>query len=174
MSQGIFAVVGQSLAEFREAVQGEPGRDVGTIGSTQGDIPDLIRQTIRGMADVLRWLHRAADEARSHVIAADALLALIRTGGDAVGAFPQGIEIGGMDELLRLPPGVLAGIDEAIDAAQDGVESFARLAQSILPPVEDLDAVRSEIVLLLGERQGPQAPGAGALGALMLRIGITK
>lgn len=174
MSQAVFAVVGESLGAFRGAVQGEPGQDVATIGSAQGNIPELIRQAIRGMADVLRWLHRAADEARGHVITADALLALLQTGGDAVGAFPEGIEIGGVGELLHIPPKVLDDIDQAIDAAQQGIDSFADLAQSILPPVEDLDAIRREIVLLLGERQGPQTPGAGALGALMLRIGITK
>lgn len=174
MSQGIFAVVGHSLGEFRTAVNGEPGRDLATIGAAKGNIPDLIRQTLRGIADILRWLHRGMDEARSHVIGADALISLIQVGADAIGAFPEGIEIGGVDELLHLSPKVLADINRSIDAAQEGIERFVKLAQSILPPVEDLDAIRHEIVLLLGERQGAQTPGAGALGALMLRIGITK
>lgn len=171
-TQALFAIVAKSLAEFRVAVQGEPGRDVAALGSAPGDIPELIRHTLRGVADALRWLHRAADEVRSHVIAADALLALLQTGGDAVGAFPEGIGAGGIDELLHLSPQVFDAVDGAIAAARDGVESFIGLAQSILPPVEDLDALRREIVSLLGERHGPQTPGAGALGALMLSIGL--
>lgn len=174
MSQGVFAVVGHSLGEFRTAVNGEPGRDLATIGAAKGNIPDLIRQTLRGIAEILRWLHRGMDDARSHVIAADALITLMDIGADVVGALPGGIDAGGIDEVLGISPRLLADINSAIDAAQDGIERFVKLAKSILPPVEELDAIRNEVVLLLGERQGPQVPGAGALGALMLRVGITR
>ncbi|ACY14092.1 hypothetical protein [Haliangium ochraceum] len=174
MSEGVFAVVAQSLGEFRAAADGEPGRDVATIGASEGAIPDAIRHTLRGVAEVLRWLQRAADEARQHVITGDALLALLEAGSDAITAFPAGVEAGAIDGIVDTAPALIADINSAIQAAGDGMDQFVDLAQSVLPSVEDLDAIRREIVLLLGERQGPQTPDAGALSILLLRIGASE
>jgi hypothetical protein len=174
MSQGIFAVVGHSLGEFRTAVNGEPGRDLATIGAAKGNIPDLIRQTLRRIAEILRWLHRSMDDARIHVIGADAAVALLESGSDILAALPDGLRIGGLDEALHIPPDAMAAINDGIRAAHIAVKTIEKLAHSIVPPLEDVDAIRHELIALLGPRQGPQQPGAGVLGQLMLRIGITK
>lgn len=168
---GVFAALGTSLAEFRQAAEGEPGSKVMSMGAQPGDIPDLIRAAVGGIAEVLIWLQRAADEARPHVLVADSALALLQVGSDVIVSMPPALGLGEAQGPLRVDPAAVRSIDTALQTGKQAVIRIEKLADSIVPSVEELDRVRAELSAMLGDRTGTQAPGSGSLRRLLTAIG---
>jgi hypothetical protein len=166
----LFAQLGASLEAFQAAIEGEPGHEVETIGAEVGKLPDLIRKTVEGIAEVLAWLQRGMADAEMHIVAANAAIALFEVGGEALEALAEGIEIGPAADLVHGEK-ALAAINTAISQGHAVLGEAAKLADSVVPPVEDAIRVREALSALLGERAGT-GPAAGALGLLMTRIGL--
>ncbi|WP_428265607.1 hypothetical protein [Haliangium sp.] len=170
--QGLFAVLGASLAEFRAAVEGEDGAKVELMGADDGLLPDIIRGTIKGLAEVLTWLHRVADEIDDYVLQGDAVVALFEIGAEAISALAGGLDIGPLAEAAGVAPGAIEAINGALDDVQAGVAVAQKLVGSILPPAEEIQRISAELDALLGRRDAPPLERSGSLTQLMQRIGL--
>lgn len=169
---GLFAVLGTSLTEFRAAVEGEDGRKVESMGADNGILPEIVRGTIEGIAEILRWLHRITEDIEDLVIAGDGAVALFEVGADTVIALGDGLDIGPIAENAGISTSAIDNINSSIQAVQNAIEIAKKIVGSILPPVEDITKIRSELVLLLGKRNALPAEQQGSLTQLMQRIGI--
>lgn len=170
---GLFAQVGQSLIEFRAAVEGEPGLKVRSMGADQGVLPDIVRATIEGLADVLIWLHRMSEDIEDWVISGDAAVALLEVGSTTMTALKDGIQLGPLASDASIPGDAIAGINTLLQSAADVIEIAQKLASSVLPPVEDILLIHDQLTELLGERHASPTEPAGSLTLLMEHIGAS-
>lgn len=169
--QDLFVVLSQSLAEFRAAVDGEPGTKVASMGADDGVLPDIIRGTVKGLAEVLSWLQRIAEDIEDYVISGDAAVALFEVGGAAVLALGEGIELGPLGSAQGVPSQAITAVNNTLQFAASAIDKVQTLAASVLPSAEDIFDIQDELTLLLGRRNAPPTDAPGALVRLTNQIG---
>lgn len=164
----LFPALAAGLADFRAQVEGEPGRKVRALGSSEGTLPDLVRRVLGAVADALAWLGGALGGVGDVLRVADALRALLEVASELVGGLVT-LSFADAPENFGLDPEPFRKVEDALRAGHEAVEVGER-ARGLLPSPEDLAAVRSELEKLLGRRVNPALSGAGALGDLLAAV----
>lgn len=170
--QGLFSTLGISLSDFRAAVEGEPGTELKSMGADQGVLPDIVRATIQGLADVLVWLHRMSEDIEDRVISGDAAVALFEVGGNTLDSLGEEIQLGPLATNAAVPADALAGVNTLLQSATAVIDIAQKLARSIIPTVEDILVIQNQLTSLLGERHAAPTEPPGSLTQLMNQIGI--
>ena len=171
-NSGLFAELLASIQGFREAVEGEPGRQVASMGADPGVLPDIVRAVIRSLHSTLMWLSKTITDIESPVRAGNAAIALLETGEETLDMLADGFVLPGLQSVLGSSANVIEEIDSALSAAQGVLGDIRTLAASILPPVEHVFALLDEMDALLGPGAGSGGSSPGSLDTLMKQIWV--
>lgn len=170
-AEGMFPQLLVGLREFRARVEGTDAsqgefraRLLRLVGET-GLIPDVVRQVLETLRDVLTWIHDAIGSIDRFLGPTDAIFALIETLGQGLAALGQAVGQGVPPALASKAQPVTDGL-VAIGGVLGNVGNLELPA--IIPSPSTLAAIRVETAALLGARVDPQAdPPLGSLDELL-------
>jgi len=174
-NENLFGVIAANLADLRAQVEGESGAKIRAIGDATGTLPDLVRQVVNTITEVLEWLYKISVAAEQQLISADAAIAALEILADSIEALGEGLAFGDMPEALGLPSDPFEKVGEAVGSGHEVLATGLEIA-NLLPRPENLRAIRRELELQLGVRVNPlfEPPGPGALGLLVEDITVNE
>ncbi|MCG8422772.1 MAG: hypothetical protein MJE77_33065 [Proteobacteria bacterium] len=169
----VFGAVAASLQAVKVATEGESGAKISELGDARGVLPDLVRNVLSAMAEVLVWLHQTSVAAESQVIGADAMLASLEVLSEAIEAAGEGLSFGDLPETWGLPKKPFEVVGNGLQQGSELLDKGLSIGK-LLPRPEELKAIQSAVEGLLGQHIKPDAepPGPGALGNVMADIGV--
>ncbi|MFC1747179.1 hypothetical protein ACFL2V_00075 [Pseudomonadota bacterium] len=164
--QNIFDGIAANISELQKRLSGDAGENIAQIGNADGVIPDLARETLTAMADVLTWLYQICLSVEKQVINIDAAVAVVETLSDAVIALGDGLNSERIPDAFGSSKQIIERIAENISKGGRTLESATELLTA-LPTPEALRSIKVEIEKSLGSRVKPSEEEQGSLGALL-------
>jgi len=168
----VFDVVALNMRDLEQRVSGDDGDLIRAIGGDGGVIPDLVREAVMLIVDVLEWLYEVGKQAERRLIPIDAAAASIEVVATAVSSVGEGLDSEGFPPELGFAREIVEKISDLLQQGGGVIQTGADLL-SILPSPAALAAIKLEIEKGLGKRVNPKSERDGSLTALLLDISAT-
>lgn len=150
----VFEIVRATLMEFRGEVEDESGQQVAAMGNETGPIAEAVRTVLGPLPDVLAWLYDVVSCLEEYTIAVDPMVAALEVMSEGIEALAANFSFRRIGEQFNLPSGPLEAMDSSLAAGRDALPRATRLAE-VLPRPEDVDGIKEELTMLLGNRVNP-------------------